>query len=178
MNSKSSKQCTLEVNIMTWNHRVKASPQQNLGLHVKTGAFWAKMINSKNFQFFLKFMMVAFFRLWSPKWSPHNCQYLGDQPQNLKNPCFSNLQVWISFKTSFSSFGLNKMTHGQISTYINGAFFGAPEVLQPKIPSKFEQNWSWTFFSQYKIVAQGLHFGLQFLHIWKIRIVSFHWKKN
>ena len=43
-----------------------------------------------------------------------------------------------SFKTSFSSFGLNKMTHGQISTYINGAFFGAPGVLQPKIPSKFE----------------------------------------
>ena len=113
-------------------------PFHSLGLHVKTGAFWAKMINSKNFHFFLKFMMVAFFRLWSPKWSPHNCQYLGGQPQNLKNPCFSNLQVWISFKTSFSSFGLNKMTHGQISTYINGAFFGAPGVLQPKIPSKFE----------------------------------------
>ena len=91
-----------------------------------------------SFFFFLKFMMVTFLRFWSLKRSSYTFQYPGAQPQNLKNPCFSDLQVWISFKTSFSSFGLNKMTHEQISTYIHGAHFGAPAVIQPKIDSKFE----------------------------------------
>ena len=89
-------------------------PFQNLWLLVKTGAFWAKMINSQNCHFlFLKFMMVAFFKLWTSKWSAQNCQYLGDQPQNLKNPCFSNLKVWISFKTSFQALDWTRWLMGR-----------------------------------------------------------------
>ena len=57
---------------------------QNVGLHVKTGAFWAYMIKLKIFQ-------IKFWGLWSPNWSRQNSPSLVGEPWNLKNPCFSSL---------------------------------------------------------------------------------------
>ena len=77
-------------------------------LFVKTDAFSGEMINTKNFEFFLKFVMLGFLKLRSPKRSPQNCQNIGDYLKNLKILCFLDLQLWISFETSFSSFELKK----------------------------------------------------------------------
>ena len=99
-------QCTLkDVNIvrnLIGFHRME--------LFVKTGAFWEEMINTKNFEFFLKFVILGFLKLRSPKRSPQNCQNIGDYLKNLKISCFLDLQLWISFETSFSSFELKKKT--------------------------------------------------------------------
>ena len=116
-------------------------------LFVKTGAFWEEMINTKNFEFFLKFVILGFLKLRSPKRSPQNCQNIGDYLKNLKISCFLDLQLWISFETSFSSFELKKNTHVRISAYINGAQNGARGVLRPKIPPKFDVNSSCISFS-------------------------------
>ena len=66
------------------------------------------MINTKNFEFFLKFVILGFLKLRSPKRSPQNCQNIGDYLKNLKISCFLDLQLWISFETSFSNFELKK----------------------------------------------------------------------
>ena len=122
--------------------------------------------------------MVAFLRLRSSKRSSQNCENAGDYLENLKNPCFLDLQDWISLKTSLLSFGLKKITYAHISTYMNGAQNGAHVALRPKIPSKFNKNSNWTYFSQYKIDSLELRFELRFIHIQKVWNVSFHWKKK
>ena len=132
--------------LIFWPFFVYKSIVRNLiGFHrmelfVKTGAFSEEMINTKNFEFFLKFVMLGFLKLRSPKRSPQNCQNIGDYLKNLKMLCFLDLQLWISFETSFSSFELKKKIHVRISAYINGAQNGARGVLRPKIPPNVDVN--------------------------------------
>ena len=83
-------------------------------------------------------MMVAFLRLRSSKRSSQNCDNAGDYLENLKNPCFLDLQDSISLNISLLSFGLKKITYAHISTYMNGAQNGAHVALRPKTPSKFK----------------------------------------
>ncbi len=64
-----------------------------------------------------------------------------------------------------------------ISAYKNGAQNGAPQVHEPKIPSKIDWKWILNFFSQHKITAQGAPFWAPFFHIRKVWNVSFHWGK-
>ena len=93
-----------------WIHSQKSNWFSPDELFVKTGAFWEEMINTKTFEFFLKFVILGFLKLRSPKRSPQNCQNIGDYLKNLKISCFLDLQLWISFETSFSSFELKKKT--------------------------------------------------------------------
>ena len=120
---------------------------QLMELFVKTGAFWEEMINTKNFHFCLKFVILGFLELRSPKRSPQNYQNSGDYLKILKISCFLDLQVLILLITSFSSFELNKKTYVRISAYINGAQNGALEALRPKVPSNFEINLNFNCFT-------------------------------
>ena len=129
-------------------------------LFVKTGAFWEEMINTKNFEFFLKFVILGFLKLRSPKRSPQNCQNIGDYLKNLKISCFLDLQLSISFETSFSSFELKKKNHVRISAYINGAQNGARGALRPKIPPKVDVNSSCISFTSTLDCHSGAPFSV------------------
>ena len=88
-------------------------------LFVKTGAFSEEMINTKNFEFFLKFVILGFLKLRSPKRSPQNCQNIGDYLKNLKSlwffgPAALNIvrnfifKLWIEEKHPCAHFGIHK----------------------------------------------------------------------
>ena len=80
--------------------------------------------------------MVTFLENRSPFRSLQDSLNLGGQSKKSKNPCFFDLQVCISCKTSYQSFELKKQTHVHISAYINGARNGAPRALRPKYTPK------------------------------------------
>ena len=111
-------------------------------------------------------------KLESPKFTITCGRALKSEKSMLFEPVSLN-----SSKTSFLSFELNKMTHGQISTYVNGAFFGDPEVLEPKILSNLSKTEFELFSVNIKLLLRGSILGSNFYIIEKFRLSAFTGKK-